>query len=369
MRLPDRRYLAWGIGLAVASSLPLFAGFTRLGWELSELAGLAAALACLALCSCPVRPRESTPPVLLSLARHETLGVIALGLAALHILAAITADHTVIEYVKWTSPLYQLAGILAFVLLILLTVTSLESRRRRLWRSHRNFQATHIVVGCLLIALVAAHVITANRYTGGYGRRIAFVAVAAGGIALLLRRRRAAKAEPHEGTPAHRTVFGRHSTLIVAAIAATLLALATMVVSRAGIALREPLVHRSQALPLDFDHAKHSVVNCLTCHHNYADGRGFDGCIHCHSGARADLKVGVEARFHDFCLNCHRNPAAQFQHHGPVSGCSTCHRQPSGSAMPGSEPVAFDRGLDWFVAYRISRASIPTDQPDKLSLQ
>jgi hypothetical protein len=85
-------------------------------------------------------------------------------------------------------------------------------------------------------------------------------------------------------------------------------------------------LRRSNVLPLDFDHRKHVAVNCLTCHHNYADGRGFDGCIHCHAGTRPDLKVGVEARFHAFCLNCHRNPDPTFPRHGPVSGCSTCHR-------------------------------------------
>ncbi len=53
------------------------------------------------------------------------------------------------------------------------------------------------------------------------------------------------------------------------------------------VVLREPLLPRSQMLPLNFDHARHVAVNCLTCHHNYADGRGFDACIHCHRGTRA----------------------------------------------------------------------------------
>ena len=310
----------------VTAALPLVAGFTTLGWELSEILGLAATLACLVLCACPVRPRQGTPPVLLSLGRHEALGWIALGWAALHILAALVADHTAVEYLKPTAPLYQLAGIAAFTLMLVLAVSSAAAARRRLWRSHRGFQATHIACGCLALALLAAHVITAGRYTPGVGRRLLIVAVAAGGIAMLLRRRRVATT-PHAAA-ARRLAFGRHSAFVAGFIAATVVALATLIPSRAGLALRESLLRRAQTLPLNFDHGKHVAVNCLVCHHNYADGRGFDACIHCHRSGAADIKVAVEARFHDFCLNCHRHPEARFARHGPVSGCQLCHSTP-----------------------------------------
>jgi DMSO/TMAO reductase YedYZ heme-binding membrane subunit len=325
MKIPDRRYLAWAAGLAATAALPIFAGFTKLGWECSEILGLVGALACLALCGSPVRPRESAPPALLSLSRHEMLGWIAFGAAALHILLAVMADRAVVEYLKPTSPLYQLAGIVGFVVLLVLVVTSLATVRRRLWHSHRNFQATHIVFGCLLLALLGVHVVTTGRYIGGGGRRILFIAVAAGGLAMLLRRRRGVGTAPPE-TTVRRFVFGRHSTLIVGAIITTVLALGTLIVGRADVALREPLLPRTQMLPLDFDHAKHTAINCLACHHNYADGRGFDSCIHCHRSDRADLKVGIEARFHSFCLNCHRNPDPALHGHGPVSGCTACHQ-------------------------------------------
>src|SRR6202051_3454752 len=120
LNLPDRRYLAWGAGPVLTAALPLVAGFPTLSWEISEILGLAATLACIVLCPCPVRPRQGTPPVLLSLSRHEALGWIALGWAALHILMALVADHTVVEYLKLTAPLYQLAGIAAFNLMLVL---------------------------------------------------------------------------------------------------------------------------------------------------------------------------------------------------------------------------------------------------------
>ena len=325
MKLPDRRYLTWGAGLIIVAALPVVAGFTSLGWEFSEILGLAGTLACLALCGCPVRPRESTPPVLLSLGRHEALGWMALAAAALHVLVALAADHKVIEYLKFTSPPYQMSGIAAFLVLLVLVGTSVAGARRRLWSSHRNFQATHVAFGCLLVVLLVAHVIAAGRYTGGYGRRLLFISAAAGGVAMLLRRRRGVAAAAH-ATAVRRLAFGRHSAFIVGLVAATVIALSVLIAGRADVALREPLMRRAQTLPLNFDHGKHVAVNCLVCHHNYADGRGFDACIHCHRSPRADLKLGVEARFHSFCLNCHRNPEPRFARHGPVSGCESCHQ-------------------------------------------
>src|ERR1700722_7393333 len=190
MKLPDRRYLAWAVGLAACAALPLFAGLTKFSWELAEILGLAGSLSCIALIVCPVRPRESTPPVLLTLGRHEALGWIALGAAALHVILSLVSDLTVVQLLLPTAPLYELAGIAGFILLLALVLTSLAGPRRRLWRSHRNFQATHIILGCLLTALLVVHVVTAGRYTGGYVRRIVFVAAAAGGMTLLMRGRR-----------------------------------------------------------------------------------------------------------------------------------------------------------------------------------
>jgi len=312
--------------LTVTAALPLAAGFTTLGWEISEILGFTAALACLALCGAPVRPRESVPPVLLPLRRHELLGWVALGGAALHVLIAVVSDHTVIEYLKLTTPLYQWAGIAALLMLLILTLSSVAGVRRRLWRSHRNFQATHIALGCSALVLLAVHVVTTDRYTRGYGRRMIFLAAAIGGMAMLLRRRRGTGRAMQEAAAVHGFAFGRHSTFVVSMIVAAVLALTPLIAGRADVVLREPLLRRSMALPLDFDHGKHTAVNCLACHHNYADGTGFDACIHCHRSERADLKVGIEAQFHSFCLDCHRAPDAVLVGHGPVSGCVSCHR-------------------------------------------
>ena len=332
MPRPDTRFALWGLAVLSILALPAFAGFAGVGWELSQWAGLAGAVACTVLCGAPLRPRDSRPPALLSLHLHTRIGWAALILVALHVGGLLLADHAVIEYLKPTAPLYQFAGIAAALLVVLLGLLSLGSVRRRLWRSHRGFQATHVLMACALAALVAVHTVVTARYAGGPARRALLVATSIGALLMLLRARRpveAARESPLRPT----LVFGRHSSLIVGAVAICAAALASLLPASVGAALREPLIHRASRPALDFPHEKHGAVNCLACHHNYADGTGAALCVECHRSNRADLKAGAEARFHGFCLECHRHPSASLKGHGPVSGCSTCHRTPGTPAI------------------------------------
>jgi len=330
----DARYRAWLAILLLLLVLPAFAGFAGIGWEASQMAGYIGALVCIALTGAPLRPRISQPSTLVSLRLHTLLGWIALISVAAHIGGLALADRAVVEYLKPTAPLYQLAGIAATALILFLVLTGLTSARRRLWRSHRGFQATHVVLAYLLAALIVVHVAVTARYLGGWGRRTLFSAATLGAVFMLLRARRPAPAaHPPSAAPLatpgamrHPLVFGRHSTLIVAAAVACAAGIAALVPAKVDATLREPVVRRSGTIPLDFPHDKHGAVNCLTCHHNYADGRGMQACIECHRGPRADLVEGVEARFHGFCLDCHRHPGATLHKHGPVSGCAVCHR-------------------------------------------
>jgi DMSO/TMAO reductase YedYZ heme-binding membrane subunit len=321
-----------GGALLVLLALPAVAGFVGPGWELSQWAGLAAAIACILLCGAPLRPRDSRPPTLLSLRRHTAIGWAALVLAALHIGGLVLADHTVIEYLKPTAPPYQLAGIAAALLLVMLVLLSHGPLRRRLWRSHRGFQAAHVILACALAALVAVHVVVTARYVGGGGRRVLYVAVTIGALAMLLRARRPLQSS-RQAAPRPMLAFGRHSALIVGAVIACAVALAALLPAPVDASLREPTFLRASRLALDFPHEKHGAVNCLTCHHNYADGTGAALCVECHRSPRADLREGALARFHGFCLDCHRHPSASLEAHGhgPVSGCHVCHRAPGSS--------------------------------------
>ena len=327
MKLPDARYTLWGAAALVLLGLPTLAGFTELAWELCELAGWAAALACIALCACPVRPRDATPPALLSPGRHRLIGWWALVAAVLHAVGAVVVEPTALAYLEPSAPPYQWAGIAGLALLLLLAVSSPLGLRRRLWRSHRGFQAVHVVAACALATLLAAHVIGTSRYTSGDGRRLLYIAVSLGALSMLLRARQRAPGIPPAPGLLRRQAFGRHSQLVVATICVSAALVAWLHAGRAVAWLREPLLQRTQALPLAFPHGKHGAVRCVACHHNYIDKRGRDNCISCHKSARADLLLGAEARFHGFCLQCHRHPDPAWQQHGPVSGCAACHRR------------------------------------------
>jgi DMSO/TMAO reductase YedYZ heme-binding membrane subunit len=323
----DARYALWATALLLLLIVPpALAGFIGIGWEASQWTGYAGTLACLALAGSPVRPRNSVPPTLLSLRLHTSIGWLAVLAVALHVGGLLLADRIVIEYLKPTAPLYQLAGIAAALVLLALALTGGAGARRRLWRSHRGFQATHVILGGLLAVLIAAHVIVTARYLGGGARRVLFAAAAAGALLMLLRARRPGETARAESLVRRQLVFGRNSTLIASLLSLCAAAIAGLVPARVGASLREPLIQRTSTLPLDFPHSKHGAVNCLTCHHNYADGTGSSQCVECHRSARTDLKEGAEARFHGFCFECHRHPDAAFTRHGPVAGCEACHR-------------------------------------------
>jgi hypothetical protein len=320
-----------GGALVVLLALPAVAGFVGPAWELSQGAGLAAAIACILLCGAPLRPRDARPPTLLTLRLHSAIGYAALVFAGLHIAGLVLSDPTVIEYLKPTAPLYQLAGLAAALLLTLLVLLAQGPIRRRLWKSHRGFQASHVILACVLAVLVAAHVVVTARYVGGIGRRTLYIAASIGALLMLLRARRPLQSSGQ--APRRRIlVLGRHSALIVVTVAICGAALAALLPVTVGASLREPQFRRANRLALDFPHEKHGAVNCLTCHHNYADGTGAALCVECHRSQRADLRAAAEARFHGFCLDCHRHPSAALERHGPVAGCHVCHRTPGSSS-------------------------------------
>jgi hypothetical protein len=316
------------MALVLLGALPVLAGFVGVPWELSQLAGLIAALACIWLCGAPVRPRDSSPPTLLSLPSHTLIGWAAVGAVALHIGGLVLADRNVVEYLKPSMPIYMAAGMLAAVGLLLLSASAPLAIRRRVWSNHRGFQASHVIAGGLLISLVAVHVIVTGRYTGGLARDVLMLGATVGAMLMLLRPGRPGKLVDGAAARVRRLVFGRGSALVAGALVLTTVGLVALMMSATGTALREPLASRTNSLPLDFPHPKHVQVNCLTCHHNYADGKGFENCIMCHKSQRNDLKAGVQARFHAFCFECHRHPKEGLSGHGPVAGCASCHRVP-----------------------------------------
>ena len=298
----------------------------HIGWELAQSLGLLAALCSLLLCLLPVRPRiPGTPP--LSLRKHELLGWSMLIAALGHVGLSLAFDRAVTEHLRLTAPLYEWAGIGALLASLVLTVPAAGRLRRQLWSRHRDFQALHVAVSCALVALIAVHVVTTNRYLHGPGRVALWLLLSVAALLALLR--------PRAQHPAARTLgaisrlaFGRHSRLILICASVAALAVVPLLKPNVRLALRASPGRRAEALPLDFPHDKHRAVNCILCHHNFRDETGADSCISCHRSSRPEIRVGAEARFHDFCLGCHRDPPPPLVRHGPTTGCDTCHVSP-----------------------------------------
>lgn len=293
-------------------------------WEIAQALGLCAVAACLILCVLAVRPRIGAASAF-PLRGHELLGWAALGAAVFHVGLLLGSDHRVVEHVKLTAPRYEYAGILALFTLLFLTVPAGAAVRRRLWPRHRTFQAAHVGAACLLVVTLAVHVLATGRYVHGRAHVVAYTLLSVIVLLALLRGRAQRQPAQLPARPLGGLVFGRHSRLVLAIVLGSLLALLALIRAGTALALREPFLRRSEPLVLGFPHDKHRQVNCIECHHNFSDRSGADSCISCHRSGRADIRVGAEARFHDFCLGCHRDPPAYLTGRGPVTGCSTCH--------------------------------------------
>lgn len=334
----DGAFVVIGAALALFVVLPLLVRHAGLGWELGSYAGMLAALGAVALCAYPVRPREALPPAPLSIDLHRDVGFAVIGLSVVHAVVLLVVDPPVIEYLKPTAPVYQLLGLLALILFVTLGVTSTRGVRRDLWRSHRGFQAVHVVVSIIAVVMLAAHVIPSARYVRGHVAIGLYSAFTIGSLMLVLRARKGAKRSLAIRGVAGRSAFGRHARMVAATVGMACLCTGSLLPERVGLAMREGVIARSSTLPLAFPHEKHNDVNCLVCHHDYADRTGFGTCIDCHRSRRADLKVGIEARFHSFCLDCHRDRNQPFARNGPVAGCRACHSSGQVSShLPGSQ--------------------------------
>ena len=238
----------------------------------------------------------------------------------------VLVDRPVIEYLMPTTPVYQTAGILGFVVLLVLGAVSTQGPRRRLWRSHRGFQAFHVVLSIVAVVLITVHVVVSARYVRGWIAAAAYVAITIAALAMLLRERKGARTNvaghglvESRGVRSAFDARGRSD-------ASGLCGVPLLLPGTVEMALRATALPRAEQLPIAFAHEKHTVVNCLVCHHNYVDKSGPGACISCHRSGRGDIKVSIEPRFHTFCFDCHRDPGRPFKNHGPVAGCESCHQ-------------------------------------------
>ena len=105
--------------------------------------------------------------------------------------------------------------------------------------------------------------------------------------------------------------------------------LTVVVVAVAGLAVaayreRQTMVDTRPLLPLTFAHLDHREVNCITCHHNFADDTGQGLCIDCHK-TDPKVRLQIEPMFHTLCRDCHVEKHAVGKDAGPVRRCADCH--------------------------------------------
>jgi DMSO/TMAO reductase YedYZ heme-binding membrane subunit len=97
-------------------------------------------------------------------ALHQHLGIIAFVLILLHIGILLLHDPVLIEHLKLTAPYYMLSGLLASVLLAILTISSLQSIRRKIWSKRTSFRSLHAIGGIGVLLLAGIHIINSQYY-------------------------------------------------------------------------------------------------------------------------------------------------------------------------------------------------------------
>ena len=87
---------------------------------------------------------------------------------------------------------------------------------------------------------------------------------------------------------------------------------------------RQSTLDTKPLLGLTFAHADHRDVNCISCHHNFADATGQGFCIDCHK-TNPKVRLQIEPMFHTLCRDCHVARHADGKDAGPVRRCVDCH--------------------------------------------
>lgn len=309
-----------------------------IAWEAGNLAGLLAAILYVVLCAWPVRPRAPPAARPMPLLGHRNLGIVALVALVVHVAVLLVREPLLVEHLKVTAPGYMLAGIAAAVLFLFLAIAGAWPVRRR-YRTPARFQAWHLGVALLGLAVLAVHVLGNARYAGSRLAMGGWVLALVLAALLMLRPRRHGRAAEPAAAGLARTAAdsvcprygGRLVALALLAVALTAALLALPVRDLA----RRTVHERVAGLPVVFPHERHRAVNCVRCHHNFTDHTGAATCVVCHRAHDPAIKLAAEPRFHGFCESCHAERTGADGHRGPVRGCAACHDPLEGGGARG----------------------------------
>jgi len=95
---------------------------------------------------------------------HRWLGFSCLFAIIAHGLWFVLGDDTVIEYIKFDAPFYMLLGVLALVLIIFLTLTSLLLFRKKAYRDRYIFLQWHNYLSHVILIISVLHTALSGYY-------------------------------------------------------------------------------------------------------------------------------------------------------------------------------------------------------------
>jgi len=93
---------------------------------------------------------------------HRNLAVAGLLLCIIHTLGYLILDATLTEYLLPAAPAYMLTGVVAFLSLLGVTVTSFPTVRRRLYPSFSTFRSGHRILFLVILAGGVWHTLGTN---------------------------------------------------------------------------------------------------------------------------------------------------------------------------------------------------------------
>lgn len=301
-----------GIALPIFGVVLVPGGLPVAGWGWDALNGLGLAGIVLLAVIGWTSESPARPP---RLRLHQALAVVVTALVTLHAAGFLLADPLTLEYLKPTAPVYMLIGVLAYLLLLALTITSFPGPRRSLYRRFQHFRRWHLGLSLGVLGTALWHVLgTDFLYRDSFRAAVLLLVAAALPSFAVLRRRRGVRLR-----------IGRDRTATVRWLVAAIVILSGAVTLLLGFpALQTRLRADAPMLPVTFAHATHTTVNCITCHHNFVDSSGQGLCLDCHQH-HPDVRALRETQFHTLCRDCHLEKHTLGEDGGPVRACVDCH--------------------------------------------
>jgi hypothetical protein len=133
---------------------------------------------------------------------HRNLAILAAVVATVHALGYLVIDLTVLEYLMPAAPNYMLLGVLAWLLLIATTYSSLPAPRKRAYSDFGAFRSWHRALYLLLLGASAWHVFATEFSLTSIWQVAALLSLLIGAPLAAYMARRAGKAAPVTDAPA-----------------------------------------------------------------------------------------------------------------------------------------------------------------------